>query len=178
MSAVIVGSFAWPSFSSVPLIAYTICRATWYSSLVLAVVAVAVGLAQNVFLYRVGCLSNSCAIFVEILSYQVEDGQRIPRWNQVFIWQLAIGLLEWSIYLWLGGLIVFIGGSTRLGHRDQTTEDKAVRVWAEHIVLYSLTLFAQVAGLCLVAFFAGVSLYLFSTLRLWSSLRPYEHLFK
>lgn len=126
MSAVIVGSFSWPALSSVHVVPLTMIRIAWYSSLILAIAAVAVGLQQSVFLIRVGSLLNCEFIIQELLSFRSPAGQHVPRWDQVFIWQAAVGLLEWSIFLWVGGYIVFIGDLTKLFQEAQERSDQVV----------------------------------------------------
>ncbi|PTD13062.1 hypothetical protein FCULG_00005116 [Fusarium culmorum] len=108
MSATIVGAFTWPSLESL---------SPWPipCSLVLGVGAVALSLQQSVFLMRIGCLPQANAMCRRMLSRDIGLGQRIPRWDQVILWQTAVGLLEFSIYTWLGGFIAFVGDTTYMG---------------------------------------------------------------
>lgn len=103
-------------------------RIAWYNSLVLAIAAVAVGMQQSVFLVRVGCLSTSDASLREILSFASPTGRRIPYWHQLILWQTAVGLLECSIYFWLGGYIVFIWDMTKITKEDQQVSDQVVSI--------------------------------------------------
>lgn len=57
------------------------------------------------------------------------SGLRIPRLDQVSIWQAAVGLLEWSIYFWMGGYLVFIWDLTRVSREGQTVADQVVCTW-------------------------------------------------
>lgn len=130
MTAAVVGSFEWEALSTVPTIPITMIRIAWYNSLILAVTAVTLGMQQSVFLIRVGSTSDSDAIITNLLSYASPgSGLRIPRWDQVFIWQAAVGLLEWSIYFWMGGYLVFIWDLTRVSREGQTVADQVVRIW-------------------------------------------------
>ncbi|OQE21952.1 hypothetical protein PENSTE_c011G02778 [Penicillium steckii] len=149
MSAAVVGSFSWPSLSTAAPVPFTMIRVSWYNSLVLAIGAVAVGMQQSVFLVRVGCLSTSDTSLLEILSFVSPTGRRIPYWHQVILWQTAVGLLECSIYFWLGGYIVFVWDMTKITKQDQQRSDQVV------------------AGFCYVGLLSVVSLYLASMLRLW-----------
>ncbi|VTO83279.1 unnamed protein product [Fusarium graminearum] len=115
MSATIVGAFTWPSLERLSPVANTMVRTLWYSSLVLGVGAVALSLQQSVFLMRIGCLPQANAMCRRMLSRDIGLGQRIPRWDQVILWQTAVGLLEFSIYTWLGGFIAFVGDTTYMG---------------------------------------------------------------
>jgi len=101
-------------------------RIAWYNSLIFAIVAIAVGMQQSVFLVRVGCVSNSNMLIRELLTFEMPSGQRVPRFRQVFIWQTAVGLLEWSIYFWLGGFVVFIWDSTLILRENQQKSDQVV----------------------------------------------------
>lgn len=101
-------------------------RIAWYNSLIFAIAAIAVGMQQSVLLVRVGCVSNSDMLIRELLTFEKPSGQRVPRFRQVFIWQTAVGLLEWSIYFWLGGFVVFIWDSTLILRENQQKSDQVV----------------------------------------------------
>ncbi|QPC76794.1 hypothetical protein HYE68_007546 [Fusarium pseudograminearum] len=115
MSATIVGAFTWSSLERLSPVADTMVRTLWYSSLILGVGAIALSLQQSVFLTRIGCLPQANAMCRRMLSRDIGLGQRIPRWDQVILWQTAVGLLEFSIYTWLGGFIAFVGDTTYIG---------------------------------------------------------------
>ncbi|KAH6678052.1 hypothetical protein B0J14DRAFT_559187 [Halenospora varia] len=124
MSAIVVGSFTWSALEHLSIVAYTIIRVCWYNSLILAITAVAVGMQQSVFLVRIGCLSASHKLTLKLLCYEDQNGTRIPRRDQVVIWQTAVGMLEFSLYFWLGGFVVFIWDVTLVGRKGQKTSDK------------------------------------------------------
>ena len=127
MSAVNVGTFSWPALSAIPVVPLTMIRIAWYNSLILGVAAVAVGMQQSVFLIRVGYVSDSDTWIQELLSFTCDTtGKLIPRWDQLLIWQAAVGLLEWCIYFWLGGYIVFIWDRTMMFQAGQQTSDQVV----------------------------------------------------
>ncbi|KAF4948970.1 hypothetical protein FGADI_9254 [Fusarium gaditjirri] len=115
MSATIVGAFTWPSLETLSPVADTMVRTLWFSSLVLSVGAVAMSLQQSVFLMRIGCLPQANAMCRRMLSRDIGLGKRIPRRDQVILWQTAVGLLEFSIYTWLAGFIAFVGDTTSMG---------------------------------------------------------------
>ncbi|KAI5457570.1 hypothetical protein BGZ63DRAFT_428268 [Mariannaea sp. PMI_226] len=123
-------------------------RVAWYNSLILDV---AVGMQQSVFLVRVGCVANSDVLICELLSYDSPTGQRIPYWGQLGLWQVAVALLEWSIYFWLGGYVVFIWTLSDLPQEGKQVSDKVV------------------AGCCFVTLLAAAIIYLASMCRLWHS---------
>jgi hypothetical protein len=104
-------------------VALAIIQAIWFSSLLLAVTAVAIALQQSVFLARVASMPKSNALIVELLTYEISDGSRQPRQAQVLIWLLAVGLLEWSIGLWLGGFVVFLWDVTKMRQKGQLPSD-------------------------------------------------------
>lgn len=126
MNAAVVGSFSWPVLSTVSVVPLAMIRVAWYNSLILGIAAVAVGMQQSVFLVRVGCVSNGDVLIRELLSSESRTGRRTPRWDQVFIWQSAVGLLEWCIYFWVGGYGVFICDSTRILRDGQDKADQVV----------------------------------------------------
>jgi hypothetical protein len=126
MSAAVVGSFSWPNLSMITTVPLTIIRIAWYNSLVFAIAAVAVGMQQSVFLVRVGCVSNADMLIRELLSFEDLTGRRIPHWDQLAIWQAAVALLEWSIYFWLGGYVVFIWDLTHISGKGQQKSDQVV----------------------------------------------------
>lgn len=109
--------------SVVPL---TMIRIAWYNSLLLGVVAVAVGMQKSVFLVRIQHASSSDILLCELLSSQSSTGRRIPLWDQLFVWQSAVGLLEWCIYFWLGGFAVFLWDTTRVLGDGQGKQDQVV----------------------------------------------------
>jgi hypothetical protein len=45
---------------------------------------------------------------VDLISYVTPNGARKPRKEQLILWQCAMGLLEFSIYFWLAGFLVFL----------------------------------------------------------------------
>ncbi|OAQ98008.1 hypothetical protein LLEC1_04399, partial [Akanthomyces lecanii] len=123
MSAAVVGSFSWPSISTMSTVPLIMIRITWYSSLVCGIMAVATALQQSVFLVRVGCVSDSELLICRLLSSDSAQGRR-PRQHQIFVWQAAVGMLEWCIFLWIGGYIVFIWDQTLILQRSQQTSDQ------------------------------------------------------
>jgi hypothetical protein len=66
------------------------------------------GYASGCLPSRVGLVSNSDELLCQMLSRQRPDGRRGMLWDEEFIWQSAVGLLECSIYFWLGGFAVFL----------------------------------------------------------------------
>lgn len=126
MSAIAVGSFSWPALSTMSVVPLTMIRIAWYNSLLLGVVAVAVGMQQSVFLVRIQHASSSDILLCELLSSQSSTGRRIPLWDQLFVWQSAVGLLEWCIYFWLGGFAVFLWDTTRVLGDGQGKQDQVV----------------------------------------------------
>ncbi|OJJ08344.1 hypothetical protein ASPVEDRAFT_156008 [Aspergillus versicolor CBS 583.65] len=158
MTAAVVGSFTWDALSTIAIIPMTMIRIAWYNSLVLAVTAVTLGMQQSVFLIRVGSTSDSDAIITNMLSSPSPGGSglRIPRWSQMFIWQAAVGLLEWSIYFWMGGYLVFIWDLTRVSREGQTVADQVV------------------AGCCFGTFGILFFVYLLSISRLWYSVSVHD----
>lgn len=126
MSAAVVGSFSWPVLSKMSPVPLTMIRIAWYNSLILGIAAVAVGMQQSVFLVRVGCVSNSDMLIRELLTYASRTGQRAPYWDQLVIWQAAVALLEWSIYFWIGGYVVFIWDLTQVLRDGQEKVDQVV----------------------------------------------------
>lgn len=119
--AVIVGGFTWPMLADISTTTMAILQAFWFSSLIIAVAAVAVAVHQSVFLARLVSVPNHQAILVEILCYENSNGERVPRRDQTFIWLLAVALLEWSMCFWLGGYAVFIWDITRMRRKDQSS---------------------------------------------------------
>lgn len=104
----------------------TLIRIAWFNSLILAVAGVAVGMHQSVFLVRVGSVSNSDMLIRGLLIFECLADRRIPYWDQDIIWQTAVGLLECSIYFWLGGYVVFIWDLTKLLQEQQQRSDRVV----------------------------------------------------
>lgn len=127
MSAVVVGAFTWPSLANISAVPYTMIQITWYSSLMLAITAVATGVQQSVFLMRLGCVSNGHIILRRLLSFEDANGKRVPYTDQIILWQLAVGLLEVSIYSWFGGFVVFIWDITKTARAAHSTGDQVVR---------------------------------------------------
>lgn len=128
MSAAVVGAFTWPDLPNLSTAPHAIVRLTWYCSLVLGIGAVAIGVQQSVFLIRIGCLPIANQLCIDMLSYDTGGGRRTPRGIQVILWQSANGLLEFSIYTWLAGFVVFIWGATRIGQPLASTSDQIVRI--------------------------------------------------
>jgi hypothetical protein len=131
MSAAVVGAFTWPTLNDLSIVAFTMIQVLWYGSLVLGIGAVGLGLHQSIFLMRIGCLSDAHNIFRNVLSYDDGSGGKTahkPRWDQVLIWQAAVGLLEWSIYTWLAGFTVFIWDIATTGQEHPGSSNRVVNV--------------------------------------------------
>lgn len=127
MSATVVGAFTWPDLAEMGPVTSTMLRICWYNSLVLAVAAVAMGMQQSIFLLRVGGLSNRNTAILNLLSIFDQSRQlRIPRRDQVIIWQTPVGMLEFSLYFWLAGFIVFIWDTTKVGRNTSTISGQVV----------------------------------------------------
>lgn len=127
MSATVVGAFTWPDLAEMGPVTSTMLRICWYNSLVLAVAAVAMGMQQSIFLLRVGGLSNRNTAILNLLSIFDQSRQlRIPRRDQVIIWQTPVGMLEFSLYFWLAGFIVFIWDTTKIGRNTSTISGQVV----------------------------------------------------
>jgi hypothetical protein len=107
--------------------ALSMIQALWYSSLILSVTAVCIGLCQSVFLARLGCIANGNMILRDILiDKALRSGRCTPRKTQNLVWLLAVGLLEWSIYLWLAGYLVFLWEATKMRQLEQSSGDVVV----------------------------------------------------
>lgn len=127
MSATVVGAFTWPDLAEMGPVTSTMLRICWYNSLVLAVAAVAMGMQQSIFLLRIGGLSNGNTVILNLLSIFDQSRQlRIPRRDQVIIWQTPVGMLEFSLYFWLAGFIVFIWDTTKIGRNTGTISGQVV----------------------------------------------------
>jgi hypothetical protein len=123
MTAVTVGAFTWPSLASVSTAPLDVIQICWYSSLIFSITAVGMALHQSVFLLRVMSVTKSNTIPFNVLTYETGYGERSPRKQQAFIWVLAMGLLEFSMYFWLGGFIVFLWDVTKMGRGEQRKGD-------------------------------------------------------
>ena len=111
-------------------------------------------------------MPKSNALIVELLTYEISDGSRQPRQAQVLIWLLAVGLLEWSIGLWLGGFVVFLWDVTKMRQKGQLPSD----VMASELnsdCLGMLTLAVQIASPSAVALLMSLLFYLFSLTHIW-----------
>ena len=86
----------------------------WLCSLVLGIGAAAVAMHQSIFLMRIDVLRNANDLCQHLLSHGVKsNGRRDVRLEQGILWQAAVGMLEWSIYTWMAGFLIFIGDLTR-----------------------------------------------------------------
>ncbi|KAI8941611.1 hypothetical protein NX059_002825 [Plenodomus lindquistii] len=126
LSAVTVGSFTWPQLEHGTSAAFSMIQTLWYSSLIFSVTAVCIGLCQCVFLARISCTTNCNLILRSLLIQDYGNRKQRPRLTQTFIWLLAVGMLEWSIYLWLSGFLVFLWEVTRMMMAEQTSGDTVV----------------------------------------------------
>ena len=95
--------------------------------MILVVAAVAIALSQSVFLAKVTNLPQSHEIILGLLTLETLNESRQPRQEQIFIWHLPVGLLEWSIGLWLGGFTVFLWDVTKMGQETQQSLNVMVR---------------------------------------------------
>lgn len=75
---------------------------------------------------RVGCLAKADMVITELLGSISGTDRYEPRGEQIILWQLAVGLLEFSLYFWLGGFVVFIWNLSNIGKRGQTVSDMLV----------------------------------------------------
>lgn len=132
----IVGAFAWPALAQVSTVAFAMIQTMWYCSLVLGIAAVALGLQQSVFLHRIACLQDADALLAAMLSYDLGNGSRYPRWDQVILWQCAVGLLEFCMYTWLGGFIVFLWDVAKSGAKSSSASNKVVSAQYQLLYIY------------------------------------------
>ena len=123
MAGVITTAFSWQQVVQSPWST----TALWYSSLLLNLTAICLATQQTVALHRLSCYSKGLAMIRSMLGeYQKEPindetitrsaGRCRPRWLQLYVWQTAIMLLNFSVLLFIVGLVVFI--FDQLGRQD------------------------------------------------------------
>jgi hypothetical protein len=125
LSAVIVGTFSWPSLSSTLPVALAIIRFLWYSSLVFSIAAVVVAIHHSVLFSRISIIPRASEVMLELLCYETE-GERVPRQIQAFVLLLPVALLDFGIGFWICGLLVFLWDNTKMRQEVQTTCDVVV----------------------------------------------------
>lgn len=115
---------------------------TWNSSLTFSITAAALAMQQSVFLIRIGQSSRPDDILAEVLidKSHSHTGTGPPTikayWHQALIWQSAVGLLGFSIGLWICGFVVFIWQQANMLQKDQTKWDQSVSCFRSDINAY------------------------------------------
>ena len=115
VATTISGSFAWKNVENGP----TAVSACWYSSLLLAVVAITSASQQNNTLRKMTCHKDGSARLRQILrSEQLDASNRYREsYLQHFVWQTPIMLQNVSIIIYLIGFVylIFHGALERAG---------------------------------------------------------------
>jgi len=125
-AGVISAAFSWQSVSESPWSTTSL----WYGSLVLDLTAICLATQQSVALNRLSCYRDGPARIRALLGKRKkhlgaagreEESANIcsPRLGQLYVWQTAIMLLNFSILLFTVGLTIFV--FDQLGRRERST---------------------------------------------------------
>lgn len=113
IASVVSGSFTWPQPDTIP-IATLGC---WYSALIFALTSVSSATQQAVTLNRLSTYSNGLTRIRLLLasrtpSEQAHDGHNAqhnrPSLRQLYVWQTPIMFLNFSILLYIAGLMTLV----------------------------------------------------------------------
>ncbi|KAK6340649.1 hypothetical protein TWF696_008973 [Orbilia brochopaga] len=105
IAAVVSSAFTWPATTQAP---WTVL-ATFYSALILSLVAVSTGSQQSIALYRLGESKNALKKLQELLSCTTDaTAVRRPTSMQKYLWQIPVMLLNVSVLVFLVGLVILI----------------------------------------------------------------------
>ncbi|KAH7090172.1 hypothetical protein FB567DRAFT_284828 [Paraphoma chrysanthemicola] len=101
VAGVVSSAFSWPTIESAPWTA----KAVFYSTLLLAISAIATGSQQSIALNRYGRQPDG----LKELQDSIKGTQRgDARPSQLYVWQLPIMLLNISLALFVVGLVILI----------------------------------------------------------------------
>lgn len=126
VASIVTGAIAWPQDPSTPAPPW-ITRASWYSSLILGLTAISSATQQSLTLYRLGYYEDCLSRLRHILGqeHRRKDGSTVwtVRWAQMVVWQIPVMLLNFSILLFVSGLLVLlrakaIQAGDQLSHDD------------------------------------------------------------
>jgi hypothetical protein len=108
--------------------------ATWYSSLILALTAISSATQQSLTLYRLGCYEDCSLRLRKILGYERrrKDGSTFwtVRWTQLVVWQIPVMLLNFSILLYMAGLLTMLKERADFAGGKLSNDDVKVRVFS------------------------------------------------
>ena len=127
-SSVVAGAFSW---TSIPSVSWT-TRATWYSSLVMALVSITTSTQQSILLHRMGSHTEGLDRLQDLLRSRNAAAAAAgvlakPRPMQLYVWQIPVNLLNVSIVLFLIGLAIHIFATALAPDSKTWTDEKKVR---------------------------------------------------
>ncbi|KAK3390635.1 hypothetical protein B0H63DRAFT_466188 [Podospora didyma] len=129
VASVISASFSWQPVDQIPWPT----AGLWYGALLMNLTSICLATQQGVSLNRLSGYSDSLLRIRNLLGSQTAQYAHVivvPHWDQLYVWQTPIMLLNVSVILFITGIVILLFDS--LGSFNWT--DRAVKI----VVLFSV----------------------------------------
>ncbi|KAN0102984.1 hypothetical protein V8E51_011297 [Hyaloscypha variabilis] len=126
VSTTIAATFAWKNVENGP--ASTL--ACWYSGLLIAIVSITSGVQQSTILRKLSCYPDGLVRIRKLLrsSKQNRNGKFRENTLQHFLWQTPIMLLNFSIVLFVIGLLIMVFTAPLFNDALNDSQKNTVRI--------------------------------------------------
>jgi hypothetical protein len=123
----------WPPPSPSPP---WLASALWYSGLTLSLAAIGTATQQSVALSRLSSYQDGLRRLRAVLGKELPATGKASqtwsvKWAQLFVWQVPVMLLNFSILLFLVGLVVMLKARADAGMEDWAADDVKVSFFLE-----------------------------------------------
>jgi len=109
VASVISAAFTWHPLQQIPWGT----AGLWYGALLMALTSICLATQQAVFLNRLSGYSDSLSRIRGILGSQPQflgrpKADPMPNWDQLYVWQTPIMLLNFSVILFIVGIVIML----------------------------------------------------------------------
>lgn len=125
MASVISAAFSWQPLHQIPWDT----AGLWYGALLMTLTSICLATQQAVFLNRLSGYADSPSRIRAILGSQFHPPGRtdtvvVPNWDQLYVWQAPIMLLNISVLLFIVGIVILVAD----GLKDILSTERSVKV--------------------------------------------------
>lgn len=123
ITATVATCVTWPNVKSGPIGVL----ACWYSTLLMSIMSITCAIQQSNALFKLGCRDDGKSQMRKIMQSSQTTGATRESRLQHFIWQSPIMLLNFSILIFVIGLLILVFSHALLDDDDGTWKEKKVR---------------------------------------------------
>jgi len=150
IASVITIAITWPPASPSPP---WLTTALWYGGLTLSLAAIGTATQQSVALSRLSSYQDGLCRLRAVLGKELPATNKASqtwsvRWTQLFVWQVPVMLLNFSILLFVVGLVVVLKARADAGMGDWVADD--VKIFAVFGVIGGVSLGCYVSAMGLL----------------------------